>query len=176
MSSAAALLSAPDKVRCAALGHGLDALLEVGGLAEPCLLLELMLGRLANTFGEIGTQAGTGCNHPQRSILRNLGSELLRRDADFLLRNEHIGKPDAMGLFAGEAPARQEQELRLGFSDHFRQRHRQPETGVKTKPREIRAKARLRTCHAEIGDKRKAEAPSNSRPVYRCYDRFFGAE
>ena len=45
--------SAAGEIRQPPLGRGLDAFLEVIGLAQPGLFLELVLGRLAHAVGEI---------------------------------------------------------------------------------------------------------------------------
>jgi hypothetical protein len=44
----------------AALGHGLDALLEIGGFAQPVLLGELVFGRLGDAVGKAGPQGRPG--------------------------------------------------------------------------------------------------------------------
>src|SRR5262249_12121546 len=47
---------------------------------------------------------------------------------------------------------------------------------MKAETGEIRAEARLRTSHAEVGHHREPEAATNGGAVYGSYNRFFGAE
>jgi hypothetical protein len=47
---------------------------------------------------------------------------------------------------------------------------------MKAEAGEIRAEARLRTSHAEVGHHRQPEAAANGGTVYGSYNRFFGAE
>src|SRR4029453_10773629 len=47
---------------------------------------------------------------------------------------------------------------------------------MKAEAGEIRAEARRRTSHAEVGHNRQPEAAANGGTVYGSYNRFFGAE
>src|SRR5260370_19872017 len=66
------------EARDATLGHGLDALLEVLGLAQASLLTQLVLRRFADALGEIGAHGRSGCDHAEPRVLGDLGCELLR--------------------------------------------------------------------------------------------------
>ena len=61
-----------------ALGHGPDALLEIGGFAQPALLGELVFGRLGDAVGKAGPQGRPGGGDAQRCILGDLGRERQR--------------------------------------------------------------------------------------------------
>jgi hypothetical protein len=59
----------------AALGHGLDAFLEVVGQAQASLLGKFVLGRHPDAIGEIGPHGRSPRDQAERCVLRDFSGE-----------------------------------------------------------------------------------------------------
>src|SRR6266851_3451052 len=159
-----------------AIGHCLDAFLEVLGAAQPVLLDKLALGCRLDRVNKAAAHGLARRQHGERRRLRDLQRQRLGGASHLVLRRQHIGEPDANGFVAGNAPAGIKQQRRLLGADQARQRRGQAKTGMKAEPVEIGAKPRFAAGHPEIGNQGEAESAADRRAMHRADDRLFCAE